>query len=42
LKKYTFDEDTGMIVPKKIKSLVRMSKLDPLNSHEIYGSRVEN
>jgi hypothetical protein len=30
LKKYTFDEDTGMVIPKKIKSLVRMNRLDPL------------
>lgn len=32
LKKYTMDEDTGMIIPKKIKSLVRMNRLDPLRN----------
>lgn len=32
LKKYTLDEDTGMVIPKKIKSLVKLSRLDPLGS----------
>lgn len=32
LKKYTLDEDTGMVIPKKIKSLVKLSRLDPLRN----------
>lgn len=30
-----------MVVPKKIKSLVSMTKLDPINTHDIQTSRME-
>lgn len=37
IKKYTYDAESGQVVPKRVKSLVRLSKLEPM-----YTSRVEN
>ena len=40
IRKYTFDTE-GNVVPKKVNSLVKLNKLDPLRS-SMYSSRVDN
>ena len=40
IRKYTYDPE-GHAVPKKVKSLARLNKLDPLRS-DMYSSRMEN
>lgn len=37
--KYTHDPETGQVLPKKVKSLVKLGRLDPIN-RDLYSSRV--
>jgi hypothetical protein len=41
LRKYTYDPDTGHVIQKKVKSLVKLGRLDPLRN-EMYSSRLDN